>query len=162
MTESTNIGGLEADRAAAQLMPGVERVHHATDLASIRWAAWTLLGAMLLMIPVGIYLGLDGLPYAFVLAAVGLLGFIATRRILVNAFSHLETAIVVRRQGIVALSRGKITREIPWFEIIGFEEVDSGQDRAHWLLQVRDGDHLPLRADSPTSMNSSVVSTHAR
>ena len=55
----TTVAGLEADQATAQLMSGVERVHHATDLNFVRRMGWLILSSSLLAIGMGGWFALD-------------------------------------------------------------------------------------------------------
>ncbi len=143
----TTVAGLEADQATAQLMSGVERVHHATDLNFVRRMGWLILSSSLLAIGTGIWFALDDLAIGIAIAVGGAFSLVGSRWLLRAAFQRMTTALVVRRDGLTVLHHGAIGREIPWVEMRGIKKSEDKDQGTQWEIQVRNGNHLQIRPD---------------
>ena len=147
MPRDEPVAGLEADRATAQLLSGVERVHHATNLTFVRRLRWLILGSLLLTIAVGIWLAPGDPAIGMPIVGGAVFSLVAMRWRLRAEFQRMITALVVRRDGLAVLYHGAIGREIPWAEVGRVQMVEDRQQGAQWEIQVRNGDPLRIRSD---------------
>lgn len=134
---------LDADRATADTLARVERLHPATDVHTFRQLRWVLLAGTLGIVAAGlVYAALLDPAVGAILIAGGLIAVPAEQWLLRYVVQRLITAVVVRRDALTALSHGRIDRDIAWADITGVAQLDG---RRGWEVRVRHGQSLTLR-----------------